>query len=277
MANDNAEQSQVPMRALTVTDEQALSDPEEYDPEEDELADSNMSLVEHLEELRWRIFKSLIAIAVGFIIAFIFRQQIISFLEAPLPTLVKKLYVTGLGEGFTVTLLVSLAAGFAISVPVVLYQTWAFIAPGLYEKEKKYAVPFIFIGILLFIVGLALAYYVLRYPVEWLISFAANNFTELVTASSYFGFVAFFLLAFGVVFELPLVLTFLAKVDIITIDTLKKKRAAAHIGMWVAAAVLMPGADPYSPIILGVALSILYEVSIIFIGIVVKEAKEETA
>jgi sec-independent protein translocase protein TatC len=270
MADDNVEQSQTQMRALTITDERALSEPEEYNPEEDELAESNMSLVDHLEELRWRIFKSLIALAVGFIIAFIFRQQIISFLEAPLPSLVKKLYVTGLGEGLTVTLLVSLAAGFAVAVPVVLYQTWAFIAPGLYEKEKKYAVPFIFIGILLFILGLALAYYVLRYPVEWLISFAANNFTELVTASSYFGFVAFFLLAFGVVFELPLVLTFLAKVDIITVDTLKKKRAAAHIGMWVAAAVLMPGADPYSPVILGAALSILYEISILFIGIVVK-------
>ncbi len=93
---------------------------------------------------------------------------------------------------------------------------------------------------------------------------------ELVTASSYFGFVAFFLLAFGITFELPLVLTFLAKVELLTIETLKKKRAAAHIGMWVAAAVLVPGADPYTPVILGAAMSILYEISIIFIGIVVK-------
>jgi sec-independent protein translocase protein TatC len=276
MANDNVNSSetygQLEARSLAVAEDLAVANLEEYDlEEEDELADSNMSLVDHLEELRWRIFKCLIIIAVGFVVAFIFRQPLISFLEAPLPSITDKhLVVTGLGEGFTVSLMVSLAAGFVVAMPVVLYQTWAFIAPGLYEKEKKYAVPFIFIGVILFAMGISLAYYVLRFPVEWLITFAAHNFTELVTASSYFGFVAFFLLAFGLAFELPLVLTFLAKVDLITIETLKKKRAVAHIGMWVAAAVLVPGADPYTPVILGAAMSVLYEVSIVFIKLVIK-------
>ena len=276
MANDNVNSSetygQLEARSLAVAEDLAVANLEEYDlEEEDELADSNMSLVDHLEELRWRIFKCLIIIAVGFVVAFIFRQPLISFLEAPLPSITDKhLVVTGLGEGFTVSLMVSLAAGCVVAMPVVLYQTWAFIAPGLYEKEKKYAVPFIFIGVILFAMGISLAYYVLRFPVEWLITFAAHNFTELVTASSYFGFVAFFLLAFGLAFELPLVLTFLAKVDLITIETLKKKRAVAHIGMWVAAAVLVPGADPYTPVILGAAMSVLYEVSIVFIKLVIK-------
>ena len=276
MANDNVNSSetygQLEARSLAVAEDLAVANLEEYDlEEEDELADSNMSLVDHLEELRWRIFKCLIIIAVGFVVAFIFRQPLISFLEAPLPSITDKhLVVTGLGEGFTVSLMVSLAAGFVVAMPVVLYQTWAFIAPGLYEKEKKYAVPFIFIGVILFAMGISLAYYVLRFPVEWLITFAAHNFTELVTASSYFGFVAFFLLACGLAFELPLVLTFLAKVDLITIETLKKKRAVAHIGMWVAAAVLVPGADPYTPVILGAAMSVLYEVSIVFIKLVIK-------
>jgi len=245
--------------------------------EEDENDPSAMSLVDHLEELRWRIFKSLIAIVVGAIVAFIFRGQIINFLQLPLPKVAAdslthgKLVVNGITEGFTVFLMISIAAGFILALPVVLYQTWAFISPGLLEKEKKYAVPFIFIGIILFVAGIALGFIVLQYPVQWLVTFASANFAELVTADSYFTFVAFFMLAFGIVFELPLVLTFLAKVDLITVQTLTKKRATSHIGMWIAATILTPGADFYSPIFLGVAMSFLYELSIIFIKFTTKK------
>jgi sec-independent protein translocase protein TatC len=236
--------------------------------EEDQL--TTMSLVDHLEELRWRILKSLIAIVVGTVIAFIFREQIVRFLAAPLPQGADmlthgKIVVTGITEGFTVFLLISLAAGVILALPVILYQVWAFVAPGLYAHEKRAAVPFIFIGLVLFIVGVTLGYIVLRYPVEWLVNFASNTFVELVTANSYFTFVAFFVLAFGLVFELPLVLTFMAQVGLITSDTLRKKRASSHIGMWIASTFLTPGADIYSPIILGTAMSFLYELTIVFI------------
>ena len=245
------------------------------DESEEEDDESSMSLVDHLEELRWRIFKSLIAIVVGGIVAFIFRNQITQFLEIPLPTqqadaIGNKLIVTGLAEGFTVFLKLAFAGGFILALPVVLYQTWAFISPGLLEKEKKYAVPFIFIGIFLFLVGLALGFIVLRYPVQWLVTFASSSFTELVTADSYFTFVAFFMLAFGLVFELPLVITFLAQIGVVTSQTLQRKRAASHVGMWIAATFLTPGADIYSPVILGVAMSCLYELTIIFIKITKK-------
>ena len=245
--------------------------------EEEESDPSAMSLVEHLEELRWRIVKSLIAVVVGGIIAFIFRSQVIWFLEIPLPTaqlVLHKLVVTGLAEGFTVFLKVSLAVGILIALPVILYQVWAFIAPGLLEKEKKYAVPFIFIGIVLFAAGIALGYIVLRFPVQWLISFASTSFDELVTADSYFTFVAFFMLAFGIVFEIPLVLTFMSMVGIVTGETLKKKRAVAHVGMWIAATFLTPGADIYSPVILGVAMSFLYELTILFIRITKRRSEQ---
>jgi len=247
---------------------------DDFDTEEED-DESGMSLVDHLEELRWRIFKSLIAIAVGAIVAFIFRDYIVHFLSYPLPKSADALaggkpIVTGITEGFTVFLMLSIAVGFILALPVVLYQTWAFIAPGLLEKEKKYAVPFIFVGLILFAAGVTLGYIVLRYPVEWLVTFAANSFTELVTAGSYFTFVAFFLLAFGIVFELPLVLTFLAQIDIISSRTLVKKRAASHVGLWIASTFLTPGADIYSPIFLGVAMSCLYELSIIFIKIIKK-------
>ena len=234
-----------------------------------------MSWIEHLEILRKRIFISLIAIAVGTIIAFIFRAQIVHFLQQPLPQTADSLthgkpVVTGITEGFTVFLLISVAVGFILALPVVLYQTWAFIVPALYEKEKKYTVPFILAGIILFAAGVSLGYIVLRYPVEWLVTFASDSFTELVTAGSYFTFVAFFMLAFGLVFELPLVLTFLAQVDLITSRTLIRKRASSHIGLWIASTFLTPGADIYSPLFLGTAMSCLYELSIIFIKITKK-------
>jgi sec-independent protein translocase protein TatC len=235
---------------------------------------SAMTLVEHLEELRWRIFKSLIAIAIFSVVAFIFRDQIMAFLTWPLPktadalaTKGQKLVVNGIGEGFTTELLVSIAGGFVASLPVILYQAWAFISPGLYAREKKHAVPFIIVGIFMFVAGLALGYVVLQYPVSWLVNFASGNFTELISVGSYFSFVALFLLAFGVVFEIPLVLTFLSLIDVITAETLSRKRAVSHVGLWIAATVVTPGADPYSPVILGFAMSCLFELSIIFIKI----------
>jgi len=247
---------------------------------------TSMPLVEHLEELRWRIFKCLGAIVVGAIVAFIFRNQIMTFLQAPLPDQADflfqqgkagaghKLVATGLTEGLTVELILSAIAGFVIALPVILYQAWAFIAPGLYRHEKRNAVPFIFIGLVLFLVGISLGYVVLRFPIEWLIAFQSDSFTELVTADSYFKFVAIFILVFGLIFELPLILTFLARIGIVTAQGLAKKRPVAHIGMWMASTVLTPGADIYSPIILGFAMSCLYELTIIFIKIFVKPDPE---
>ena len=241
---------------------------------EEEPDGATMSLVDHLEELRQRIFKSLIAVVLGAIVAFIFRVQIMNFLTLPLPKEAadvlgkgNKLVITGIGENFTVFLKISIAVGILIAIPVILYQIWAFVSPGLYPKEKKTALPFVFLGIFLFVAGIALGFIVLQYPVQWLINFGSSNFTELITADSYFTFVAFFLLAFGIVFEIPLVLTFLAQLGLITSQTLRKRRPTAHVGMWIAATFLTPGADIYSPIILGVAMSILFELTIIFIRI----------
>ncbi len=259
----------------------ATSDIDQQDPmatfnglfdNEDPEDGTTMSLVDHLEELRQRIFKSLIAVVLGAVVAFIFRIQIMGFLTLPLPKEAadmlgkgNRLVVNNLGDNFTVFLKLSIAVGILAAIPVILYQIWAFVSPGLYPKEKKTALPFVFLGVILFLAGIALGFVVLQYPVQWLINFGSSNFTELITADSYFTFVAFFLLAFGVVFEIPLVLTFMAQLGLITSQTLRKKRPTAHVGMWIAATFLTPGADIYSPIILGVAMSILFELTIIFI------------
>ncbi len=279
MATGNTQQ-QDPLEMLG----DLFSGDEDQDPNDS----SAMTLVEHLEELRWRIFKSLIAIVVLSVAAFFFHVQILDFLTRPLPANAnvlaslthgkQKLTVSGVGEGFTTYLMVSVAAGFLVSLPVILYQVWAFISPGLYAREKKHAVPFIVAGLVLFAAGLSLGYIVLQYPIYWLINFASDNFSNLITAGNYFTFIAYFLLAFGIVFEIPLVLTFLSIIGLITADTLARKRAVAHVGMWIAATVITPGADLYSPIFLGVSMSCLYELSIIFIKITARmRAREEAA
>ena len=257
-------------------------DDDDDDDEEDE-GGASMTLVEHLEELRWRIFKSAIAIVVFGIVAFVFRYQILQFLTYPLPKSADsalaggKPIITGVGEGFTVYLKLSFVVGFLVALPVILYQLWAFISPGLLAREKKNAVPFIIIGIVLFLAGVALGYIVIRFPVEWLINFASDSFTPLISADSYFTFIAFFLLAFGIVFEIPLVLTFMAQLGLITAKTLTKRRAMSYVIMWVAATFLTPGADPYSPIILGVAMTFLFELTVIFIRVFKREESQALA
>ncbi|GER88467.1 Sec-independent protein translocase protein TatC [Dictyobacter vulcani] len=275
--------------ATSDLDQQGLLQPGGFDNSsndnnEDENDPSAMSLIDHLEELRWRIFKCLIAVAVGVVIAFIFRDWLIHILDAPLPLSANsiggkeghKLVMTGLGEAFTVAIKLSIVFGLVFALPVILYQLWAFISPGLYDKEKKHAVPFIVLGLLLFVIGVTLGYFILQFPVSFLINFGAENFTELISANSYFSFVSFFLLLFGAVFELPLVLTFLALIGIVTEHFLKDKRAMAHVGLWAAATIVTPGGDLYSPIFIGVALSLLYEFSILLIHFAVKKDPAET-
>jgi len=259
----------------------------QYKIKKDEDSMLAMPLVDHLEELRWRIFKCMIAIVVFSIVAFIFRDPIIHFLQEPLPLQANaladrtgnKLVVTGLMEGFTTYLMVSVVIGIVASLPVILYQLWAFVAPGLYAHEKRHAAPFILIGMVLFCAGVSLAYILIRFPVEWLVTFSSGSFTEIVTAGSYFQFVSFFMLMIGLVFELPLVLMFLALIGLITEETLKKKRSVIHVGMWFAATLLTPGADIWSPIFVGAIMSILYELSIVLIYLFItrKRAKEEVA
>lgn len=254
-----------------------INEPEQ--PEEEEEQGATMSLVDHLEELRRRIIISAVAIVLFSIVAFIFREQILRLLTLPLPTSALglkdakvgyPLAVTGVGESFTVFLKLSAAAGIAASAPVILYQVWAFVAPGLTRRERKWAGPFVFIGVILFFIGIVVGFLTLRFPVQWLIGFGQGDFLELVTADNYFTFVAFFMLAFGIVFELPLLLTFLAQIGILSSQTLRRKRAVALVILWILSTVLTPGTDPYSPVILGAAMTLLYELSIIMIRVTKK-------
>ena len=244
-------------------------------PGDEEPEEATMTLVEHLEELRGRLLKMLIAIVVGSIIGFVFWQPILNFLLTPLPKVANELPGQGhlliqkeIGEAFVIALKLAIAAGIALASPVVMYQVWAFIAPGLTRKEKKHAVPFMLLGGGLFLTGLAVGFITLRYPITWLLGFGSQNFTLLLDASSYFTFVAYFLLAFGIVFELPLVLTFLSVAGIVNSRVLRAKRKYILFGLWALSCFITPGADPYSPVIIAVSLTILFELSVLLMRII---------
>jgi sec-independent protein translocase protein TatC len=244
-------------------------------PERDEGADTGavMTLVEHLEELRRRLIISLIAVAVCTTVAFIFWDPIFGFLLTPLPAISGnpeliqhgKLVISDPGGSFMVALKVSIAVGLSIASPIVLYQLWGFLAPGLTRKERKYAAPFTFLGVGLFAIGLVVGFITLRYPMDWLLSFGADRFIPLINADSYFSFVTYFLLAFGIVFELPLVITFLGIVGVINSRMLRQKRLYILFALWFISCFITPGADPISPVIIGVAFTALFELSVLLL------------
>jgi sec-independent protein translocase protein TatC len=268
------------MATSELDQDQAIGLDEPETPEEEEEAGGTMSLVEHLEELRKRIIICAVTIVLGSIVGFIFWQPVYHFLLVPLPVAADalapkgsdsaRLVVTGIGEGFSTVLKLSVAVGIGLGAPMILYQLWAFVAPGLTKRERRWSGPFVVIGTVLFLVGISVGFLTLRFPVNWLVNFGQGNFLELITADSYFTFIAFFMLAFGIVFELPLVLTFLAQIGIVSSQMLRRKRALALVILWVLSTVLTPGTDPYSPIILGTAMTILFELSIILIRITKK-------
>src|SRR5215510_4602356 len=218
--------------------------------------DAPMSIVEHLEELRRRLFLCTVAVLIGAAVAFLFRGPILQLLLEPLPARANvlvsaggkaKIAVTGIGEGFGIVLKLSIAVGIALASPVWIYHLWRFIAPALTRREKRHGLTFTLVGLALFAAGLAVGFVTLRFPISWLLGFGDPYFAEIITADNYFTFVAFFLLAFGITFELPLVLTFLAQVGVVSLQTLRGHRTKILVGLWMASCFLTPGADPYSP------------------------------
>ena len=229
-----------------------------------------MTAVEHLEEVRHRLLFCVAAVTVGTAVAFAFHDAILALLLRPLPAQASalagvggghRLAVTGVGEAFAVVLKISLAAGIALATPVWLYHLWAFVTPALRGAERRYALPFTVLGVILFVAGLGVGFVTLRYPLDWLLTFGDRSFVEIVTADNYFTFVAYFLLAFGLTFELPLVVTGLVVVGIVSPDALRTHRASILMGLWTASCFITPGADPYSPVIVGVAFTVLFFVS----------------
>jgi sec-independent protein translocase protein TatC len=225
-----------------------------------------MSLVDHLGELRKRLFISVLVIVVGAVVGFILAPQIITILTDPLPDpgpggfKVQFLTVSG---GFLLFMKVSFVVGVIIALPVIIYQVWAFVSPGLTEKERKAALPWIPAAITFFLLGTLVAYVTLPYAVAFLTSWNIEGIAVTKpSAESYYGFVTTIFLLFGAVMEFPIVLVFLAKLGILSVAILKSSRKMVLLGVTVFAVVATPGGDPISPLVMGGCMYVLYEFTI---------------
>jgi sec-independent protein translocase protein TatC len=226
--------------------------------------DDKMPFMEHLGELRIRIMRSLYWLLGGLVIAFPFSERIVDWLARPVTKLGYKLVFTAPAEAFWVQMKVAMIAGLFIASPGILWQVWAFIAPGLHEHEKKYAAPFVIIGSLMFIAGGAFSLFVVTpYAIAFLLSYARETLQPMITLENHVGFLLKFTLAFGLVFELPLALTLLARMGIVTPRGLARNRKYAILGAFIAGAILTPTPDAFNQTLMAGPLILLYEVGIV--------------
>lgn len=226
-----------------------------------------MPLTAHLRELRTRLVRAVLAIAIGTIIAWILYDPILEFLTHPYndikPLLEERgiesnIVITGIGGAFQFQLKISLVAGILISSPVWLWQAWAFILPALHRNEKKWAALLTGTGAPLFIGGAALAYIVLPKAINVLIGFVPDGVDSLVTGAEYFDFIVRMMLVFGVAAEIPLVVILLNRLGIVSASQLARARAWTIVGIFVFAAVATPSTDPLSMLFLAVPMTVLY-------------------
>jgi sec-independent protein translocase protein TatC len=227
------------------------------------------SFISHLVELRQRLVRAVAAIAVFFIALFLYPGSgyIYDLLAAPLMQALpegSKMIATGVITPFMVPVKVTALVAFMFALPVVLYQVWAFVAPGLYEHEKKLALPLVFGSTVLFLLGVAFCYFFVFGKVfSFINEFAPKSITPAPDIEAYFGFVMTMFLAFGVTFEIPIVVLMLVKTGLVTIEKLKEARPYVIVGAFVVAAVVTPP-DVLSQFMLAVPMCILYEAGIFF-------------
>lgn len=223
-----------------------------------------MPFLDHLEELRWRIIRALIAVAAGTIACFFVSDYILNLLLLNTKNLNYdlNLQVLKIQTVFVIKLEIALIFGIVLSLPYIFYQIWAFVAPGLLEKERKYVYPVILFATLSFLVGSAFAFFVIvPYALEFFLSLAPPSVTNNIALDFYFGFIARIVLVFGIVFELPVLSLLLTKIGLLSPKLLRKYRRHAIVAIFILAAILTPP-DPLTQTMLAIPLVILYEVTI---------------
>lgn len=228
--------------------------------------DKKQPFLSHLAELRERLIKSFIAIGVGCVIAYIFSEELFNILLWPLKDLLPEgegLIFTGLTEMFFTYLKTAFIAGILFASPVVFYQIWMFIAPGLYQHEKRYIIPFIFFSTILFVGGALFGYFIV-FPMgfKFFLGYSNEYIQALPSVKNYFSLSYKLLLAFGIVFQLPLLIYFLSKMGVVTVDFLRRRRPFAVLAAFIIGAILTPP-DIISQFMMAIPLIILYEIGII--------------
>jgi sec-independent protein translocase protein TatC len=222
-----------------------------------------MSLMEHLDELRKRIVRSFIYLVVGFLASWAFHDKFVGLIQAPLNRIGKTLVFTHPMDPLNLDLQVSLVAGAILASPFILFQVWLFIAPGLYQKERRFVIPFMAATVGLFLTGAAFGYfYVLPGALQILIVNFGHNFTPMVTIEEYTGFFLSIILGLGISFELPVLIFFLALFGIVSPRFLWKNIRYAILAVFVVAAIICPSPDPWTMCIYAIPMLGLYLIGI---------------
>ncbi len=242
------------------------------------MPDKKLPLTAHLEELRKRLIYSFLSIGVAFGISYAYIKEIVEILMRPLVRVLpagSSLVFTAVPEAFFTYLKAALLAGVFFSSPFILYQIWAFVSPGLYEREKKYIYPYLFVSTIFFVAG-ALFCYLIVFPVvfRFFLSFATKDIRPLPAIKEYLTFTIKLLLAFGLLFQWPALILFLSRMGVVSSKTLAKNRKYAILGIFVAAAVLTPP-DLVSQLLLAGPLLVMYEGSIWMAKFLGKKEEED--
>lgn len=223
-------------------------------------------LTHHLRELRTRLIRILIAIGVGFVACYIFKDWIFGIITKPLADALPRnshMIYTGLPEAFFIYMKIAFFSSLFLTSPYTLYQIWGFISPGLYPSEKRYVVPFVISSTLLFIAGVLFCYFFALPPAfTFFVEFSSDFLKPMISFKEYISFSLKMLLAFGICFELPVFVYFLTKIGVVNYKMLARQRRYAILIIFIVAAILTPSPDAFSQILLAVPLIILYELSI---------------
>jgi|SRR5690242_7548274 len=220
------------------------------------------TLVEHLDELRTRIFVCLGALLLGLIVGYVFHEHLIHWLNRPLPARVGRPITFGVAEPFLTSFKISLYAGFLLALPIILWQAWSFLAPALEESNQRRIIGFVFLASGLLVAGIVFGYFIaLPAAVHYLTNYDSNLYNIKIRARDYYAFATMVMLAMALVFQLPIVVIALVRLGILSTARLRRER---RIGYFVVAciAVALPGIDPVTTVIEAIPLLVLFELSI---------------
>lgn len=239
--------------------------------------DEKQPFLSHLEELRKRLILCAITVGIGFVVSYIFSETLFTLLISPLRERLPdgdRLIFTNLPEMFLAYIKTAFIAGILLASPVIFYQLWMFIAPGLYQKEKRYVIPFVLFSTVLFVGGALFGYFVVfPFGFRFFLGYANDYIQALPSVKQYFSFSTKLLFAFGIVFELPVVIFFLSRMGLVTVDFLRKKRKYAILLTFALGALLTPP-DVITQCMMAIPLLLLYELGI-FIAMFAEKKKKE--
>jgi sec-independent protein translocase protein TatC len=241
--------------------------------------EKTMSFIAHLEELRIRLIKILIGIGVGFLLCYFVSDELFNMIARPIQENMPKggsLIIIKLQEGFFTYLKISLISGLFLTSPFSFYQIWLFVAPGLYKHEKRYVIPFVMLATFFFVGGAAFCYFVvLPFGIKFFLNYTAAYVQPNISIQSYFNLVIGFVLSFGVIFELPVIMIFLAKIGLVDVKTFTRNRKYSILMAFIIGAVFTPTPDAVNQCLMAVPLILLYEIGIFFVWLIVRNENKK--